>query len=166
MPLATPLHIRPAETADWPRLWPIFHAIVRAGDTYSFAPDTSEAEARRFWMEPPAMPFLALAQDTVVGTYLLKPNQPGLGSHVANAGFMVAPGYSGLGVGRAMGEHALAEARRRGFSAMQFNYVVASNEGAVALWKSLGFAIVGTIPLAFRHATNGPTDVYVMHRFL
>ena len=100
----------------------------------------------------------------VVGMYKLVPNQPGLGSHVANASFMVAPGSSGKGAGRQMGLHCLDEARRRGFRAMQFNFVVSTNARAVALWQSLGFAIVGTLPGAFRHRDLGYVDAYVMYR--
>jgi ribosomal protein S18 acetylase RimI-like enzyme len=102
----------------------------------------------------------------VVGTYLLRPNRPGLGSHVANAAFMVSPSARGLGVGRAMGEHCLAEARRLGYRAMQFNFVVSTNEAAVKLWQRLGFRIAGTLPGAFRHRTRGFVDAYVMFRTL
>lgn len=146
-------------------IWPIFRAVVGAGDTYAYAPDTPEAEARRLWTAPPAVAYLAIG-DGVVGTYSLRPAQPGLGSHIANAGFMVAPAAAGRGVGRAMGEHCLAEARRLGYAAMQFNFVVSSNERAVGLWKSLGFAVVGTVPGAFRHPVHGPVPVYLMHREL
>jgi len=102
----------------------------------------------------------------VAGTYILRPNQPVLGSHVANAAFMVAPNARGLGIGREMGEHCLSEARRLGFRAMQFNFVVSTNEGAIRLWKQLGFEIVGTLPGAFRHPQKGYVDVYVMFRSL
>ncbi len=110
--------------------------------------------------------YVACLDYTVVGTYILKPNQPGLGSHVANAGYMVKPGVHGQGVGRAMCEHSLAEAREAGFRAMQFNMVVSTNEAALALWKKLGFTIVGTLPKVFRHKKLGLVDAYVMHRFL
>ena len=102
----------------------------------------------------------------IIGSYILRKNRPGLGDHVANAGFMVDPSARGLGVGRAMGEHCLNEARRLGFRAMQFNFVVSTNESAVHLWKELGFEIVGTLPGAFRHATKGYVDAYVMFRLL
>jgi ribosomal protein S18 acetylase RimI-like enzyme len=101
-----------------------------------------------------------------VGTYILRPNRPGLGSHVSNASFMVCPSARGLGVGRAMGEHCLEEARRLGYRAMQFNFVVSTNEAAVKLWQRLGFTIVGTLPGAFRHRTLGFVDAYVMFRTL
>src|SRR5262245_33232045 len=118
------LEVRGAEASDWPRIWPIFRAVVATGDTYAYAPDTPEDEARRLWAAAPARPYVAVADGVVVGTYSLRPVQPGLGSHVANAGFMVAPDGIGRGVGRALGEHALAEARRLGYLAMQFNFVV------------------------------------------
>ena len=140
--------------------------MVGTGDTYAYAPCTTEGKARRLWTSAPAAPYVAVSGGEVVGTYSLRPAQPGLGSHVANAGFMVAPGRSGRGVGRALGEHCLAEARRLGYAAMQFNFVVSTNERAVRLWQSLGFAIVGTVPGAFRHPTHGPVPVHIMHRAL
>lgn len=162
----TQLSVRRATNADWPAIWRIFHAVVAVGDTYAYAPDTTESDARRIWTAAPALAYVAVQDASVLGTYCLRPNQTGLGDHVANAGFMVARGVAGRGIGRSMGRHALLEARRMGFRAMQFNYVVSSNERALALWKSLGFAVVGTIPKAFRHAALGPVDVHVMHRFL
>jgi L-amino acid N-acyltransferase YncA len=160
------VEIRNAELADWNAIWEIWHAVVAEGTTYVYAPDTSKEEAFTLWMTPPAVPYVAVEDAQIVGTYLIKPNQPGLGSHVANAGFMVAEGHSGKGIGRAMGLHALEEARQAGFLAMQFNFVVISNTRAVALWQSLGFAIVGTVPQAYRHRTLGLVDIVVMHRFL
>src|SRR5204862_8184534 len=108
----------------------------------------------------------ASRRDRVVGTYILRPNQSGGGSHVANAAFMVAPNARGLGIGRKMGEHCLSEARRLGFRAMQFNFVVSTNEGAIRLWKQLDFEVLGTLPGAFRHPQKGYVDVYVMFRSL
>lgn len=108
----------------------------------------------------------ALSTGAVVGTYLLRANQPGLGSHVANAGYMVHPGCFGQGIGGRMCEHSLEEARQAGFLAMQFNPVVSSNTRAVALWKRHGFAVTGTVPLGYRHRTLGLVDLLIMHRFL
>jgi len=113
-----------------------------------------------------ASPTGQLQDRHVVGSYVLRPNRPGLGAHVSNASFIVARSARGLGVGRAMGEHCLSEARRLGFRAMQFNFVVSTNESAVHLWQQLGFKIVGTLPGAFRHSQKGYVDVYVMFRSL
>ena len=163
---ANTVTIRPATDADADAVWTIFHAVVSAGDTYSFAPDTPRAEALRLWLEVPQAAFVAETEAGIAGTYYLKPNQPGLGDHVCNAGFMVAPSARRRGLGRALGEHALATARALGFRAMVFNFVVSTNTGAIALWESLGFAVAGRVPGAFRHAERGPTDTLVMHRVL
>lgn len=164
--LDSPLKIRRANESDWDAIWPIFHAVVREGDTYSYDPATTKEQGRGLWLTPQGATYVACLGDRVVGTYFLKPNQPGLGSHVANAGYMVEPGEAGRGVGRAMCEHSLEEARRAGFLALQFNFVVSTNERAVALWQKMGFRIVGTLPKAFRHLRLGLVDVYVMHQFL
>ena len=158
------LSIRPARPRDFAGIWAIFRAVVAGGDTYAYAPDTTMAEARRIWMEPPAAPYVAEQAGRIVGTYALRPNQPGLGDHVANCGYMTHPDARGRGVGAAMCEHSLAAARERGYAAMQFNFVVASNEGAVRLWQKHGFDVVGRIPGAFRHRALGPVDVLIMHR--
>jgi ribosomal protein S18 acetylase RimI-like enzyme len=165
--------IRRAAIGDWPRLWPVWHETVAAGETYTYPRDTAEQDARELWLLPePAETWLAEERageaggGSVCGTYLLKPNQPGAGAHVANAGFMVAGAARGRGVGGALAEHCLRRARERGYLAMQFNAVVSTNAGAVALWRALGFATVGTVPAAFRHPVHGLVDLYVMHRFL
>jgi L-amino acid N-acyltransferase YncA len=158
--------IRSATANDRPAIGKIFRSVVQRGDTYAFSPDLDEEDGLRSWFSLGAHVFVAESQGRVVGTFFVKPNQPGLGSHIANAGFMVDPQNQGVGTGRAMGEYALAWAKQQGYQAMQFNFVVATNTGAVALWKSLGFTIVGTIPKAFRHARLGYVDVYVMHREL
>jgi L-amino acid N-acyltransferase YncA len=159
--------IRAVTGADWPQVWPIWHEVVSAGETYTWDPETDEATARALWLlPPPAQGWVAVEDDTVVGTAVLKPNQPGLGAHVANAGFMVASAASGRGVGRRLGEHVLAQARASGYRGMQFNAVVSTNTRAVALWRTLGFTVVGTVPGAFRHARLGYVDLYVMYRDL
>ena len=160
------LVIREIDSAEFPVVWPLFRSVIAAGDAYSYAPDMSLEEARALWSTPPARTFVAERDDRVLGCYLLKPNQPGLGDHVANAGYMVATEARGQGVASAMCEHSLQQARRAGFSAMQFNFVVASNTTAVRLWQRHGFDIVGRVPAAFRHATLGATDIYIMHRLL
>ena len=160
------LKIRKAVASDWEAIWPIFHAVVAGGDTYVYAPETTQEQAFPLWMSAGFSTYVAQEGESVVGTYLLKPNQPGLGSHICNAAFMVKPGQSGRGVGRAMGLHALNEAKAAGYLAMQFNFVVSTNERAVALWKSLGFTIIGTIPAAYRHRHLALVDAYIMHKFL
>ena len=160
------LNIRPATNKDHDAIWDIFHAVVAPGDTYSFDPQMSREDALAYWFGARTQTYVAEQDRQVVGTYILKQNQPAAGAHVANAAFMVAPSARGFGVGRAMAEHCLSEARRFGFRAMQFNFVVSTNESALRLWRSLGFRIVGTLPGAFRHPAKGFVDVYVMFRSL
>lgn len=147
-------------------VWQIIKAVIAGGDTYVFPPDSPRAEMLDYWFERAKCTYVAESDNAVVGTFWIKANQPGLGSHVANAAYMVAPAATGRGVGRQMAEYSLDEARRLGFTAMQFNFVVKSNEGAVSLWKSMGFKIVGEIPDAFMHAAYGPTNAYIMYRSL
>ena len=159
--------IRPATPADGDDIWRIFHAVVATGDTYTFPPDTPRNEALAYFMGPGIRSWVIEdGNGRIAGVYKLVPNHGGRGSHVANASFMVAPAAQGSGAGRAMGEHCLEEARRAGYEAMQFNFVVSTNTAAVELWKKLGFQIVGTLPEAFRHATLGKVDAYVMFRKL
>lgn len=158
--------IRAAREGDFPAMWSIFEAVVARGDSYVFAADTSPDDARDYFLGPAMASWVAEVEGAVVGMYKLIPNRRDRGAHVANASFMVAPWCSGRGVGRQLALHCLREARRAGFVAMQFNFVVSTNTPAVALWRSLGFDIVGTVPGAFRHATRGDVDVYVMYRTL
>lgn len=158
--------IRPAVPVDAAAIWRIFQAVVAPGDTYAFTSATTEKEAVEYFLGPGITSYVADDGGVVVGMYKLIPNRIGRGSHVANASFMVDPAAHGRGIGRALGEHCLAEARRQGYDAMQFNFVVSTNTAGVALWKKLGFEIVGTIPRAFDHATLGKVDALVMHRFL
>jgi L-amino acid N-acyltransferase YncA len=160
------LTIRPARQADADSIWQIFHAVVAVGETYAYDPDMPREEALARWMAPGVDVYVAEDDAGTVGTYVLKANQPGLGAHVANAAFMVDPESQMRGVGRAMGEHCLEQARRRGFRAMQFNLIVSTNDRAVALWRNLGFAIVGRLPGAFNHRRLGYVDAYVMFRSL
>jgi L-amino acid N-acyltransferase YncA len=160
------MKIRPVTPDDADALWSIFHAVVAAGDTYVFAPDTSREDALAYWYGTDVAAFVAVEDGRVLGMYRLVANQRDLGSHVGNASFMVDSSAHGRGIGKTLGEHCIDEARRRGFRALQFNFVVSTNTAAVALWKKLGFAIVGTLPKAFRHASLGYVDAYVMHRRL
>jgi ribosomal protein S18 acetylase RimI-like enzyme len=158
--------IRELRADEFDLVWPIFRAVVSAGDTYSYPPDITFEQARALWLTPPSRVFVALDGEEPIGCYMKRPNQPGLGDHVANAGYMVARHARGRGVAGTMCEDSLARARREGFKAMQFNFVVSTNEIAVALWRKHGFEIVGLIPKAFRHATLGLVDTFVMHRML
>jgi L-amino acid N-acyltransferase YncA len=158
--------LRPATRADDEAIWEIFHAVIATGDSFPFNPQMSREDALAYWFGPGTRPYVAEHDGHIAGSYLFKPNQPGLGDHVANAAFMVSPTARGLGIGRRMGEHCLAEARRAGFRAMQFNFVISTNEPAVRLWRQLGFKVIGTLPGAFRHARFGLVDVYVMFRTL
>ncbi|HZS89073.1 MAG TPA: N-acetyltransferase [Chloroflexota bacterium] len=158
--------IRKAQPADAEAIWHIFHAVVAGGDTYAYDPDISREQALATWMAPGVLAYVAEQDGQVAGTYILKANQPGLGAHVANAAFMVAPEARSRGIGRVMGEHCLAEARRLGFRAIQFNLVVSTNQAAVVLWQKLGFQIVGRLPGAFNHRQLGYVDAYVMYRSL
>ena len=163
----TPVVVRPATDADWTALWPIVEAVVRAGETYAWPRDLPEPAARALWMQTaPGITLVAVDGDQLLGSATIKPNQMGPGSHVANASFMVGPAARGRGVGRLLGQAALDQARSAGFSAMQFNAVVETNTAAVALWRSLGFAVVGTVPEAFDHPTRGLVGLHVMHRRL
>jgi L-amino acid N-acyltransferase YncA len=161
-----PLRIRRATGKDRGAIWRIFHAVVSRGDTYAFDPDISRQQALAYWFGSEMRCYVALSERKIVGTYTLKANQPGLGSHVANAGFMVAPWAQGRGIGRVMGEHCLHEATRLGYRAVQFNFVVSTNTTALRLWKNLGFKIAGRLPGAFRQRHDRFVDVYVMYRKL
>jgi L-amino acid N-acyltransferase YncA len=160
------MSIRLAEPSDFDQIWKIFHAIVKSGDTYAYDPTTTKEQAREIWTGKGVRTYVALVGKRIKGTYILKPNQPGLGSHVANAAFMVDPATKSKGVGTQMGKHAMAEAKSLGCKAMQFNFVISTNERGVALWKRLGFSIIGTSPKAYRHILYGLVDAYVMHRLL
>ncbi|MEU5294779.1 GNAT family N-acetyltransferase [Streptomyces umbrinus] len=158
--------IREAAASDWPRIWPFWHRIVAAAETYAWDPDTSEEDARALWMAPGKRVYVAEdATGAVVGSAYVTPNYGGPASHIANAGFMVDPAHSGRGIGRALADHVLETAKADGYRAMVFNAVVETNP-AVNLWLSLGFTIVGTIPEAYAHPTKGRVGLHVMHRAL
>jgi L-amino acid N-acyltransferase YncA len=159
------LEIRDATANDWPVIWPFLREIVRAGDTYTWRTDVTEAEARDHWFRPaPWRSLVAVDTDgNTVGTAKLGPNQDGPGSHVANASFMVDPTRAGAGIGRALAIHTIKAARAAGYRAMQFNAVVESNTGAVRLWESLGFDILATVPEAFHHPTEGFVGLHIMY---
>ncbi len=158
--------IRPAASADDDAIWRILEPTFRAGETYPIARDVSRADALAYWRTPGHAVFVAEDAGQVAGTYYLRTNNKGGGAHVANCGYIVAPAATGRGVARAMCAHSLAQARERGFAAMQFNFVIASNERAVRLWQACGFSIVGRLPGAFRHPRLGDVDALVMFRDL
>lgn len=162
------MRIREATGADWPAIWPIVEAVVRAGETYTYPRDLDEAFGRTLWMQsPPGLTLVAVDdEDRVLGTAKLGPNQMGPGSNVANASFMVAEAARGRGVGRALGEAVISRAAAEGYRAMQFNAVVEANHAAVALWKALGFEIIGTAPEAFDHPREGLVGLHIMYRRL
>jgi ribosomal protein S18 acetylase RimI-like enzyme len=158
------MKIRPGIDADRDAIWNIFHEVVAAADTYALDSHISREDALAYWFAPGTHTYVAEQPAIgVAGSYILRPNQSGGGSHVANAGFMVSASARGQGIGRAMAEHCLSEARRLGFRAMQFNYVISTNIAAIRLWQDLGFEIVGTLAGAFRHPDKGYVDVYVMY---
>ena len=161
------LTIRPFKSEDWPAVWSILKAVIEGGDAFSFSPSSSEAEIYTAWVQTPQATFIAeSASGTVVGTYYIKPNQPGLGSHVCNCGYAVAQDVRNGGIASKLCDHSQSEAVKLEYKAMQFNLVVATNAGAVRLWQKLGFAIVGTLPEAFRHLRLGYVNAYVMHKHL
>ncbi|MDC7784674.1 GNAT family N-acetyltransferase [Rhodoplanes sp. TEM] len=162
------MHIRPAAAADADALWAILEPVIRAGETYPLPRDMDREDALAYWLSPAHEVFVAVYEDggraAVVGTYYLRANNAGGGAHVANCGYMVAQDAAGRGVAQEMCAHSLARAKARGFRAMQFNFVIASNERAVRLWQHMGFAIVGRLPGVFEHPTKGFVDALVMFR--
>jgi ribosomal protein S18 acetylase RimI-like enzyme len=158
------LTIRPAADADRDAVWRILQPTFREGATYPIPRDVSREEALAYWFAPGNAVFVAEAAGATVGTYYLRANNRGGGAHVANCGYMTAREAFGRGVARAMCAHSLDQARERGFTAMQFNFVIASNTRAVKLWQSCGFRIVGTLPGAFMHPELGTVDAYVMFK--
>lgn len=160
------LHIRLATEADWPAILAIVKPVLAAGETYAIDTNLDDQDVRAYWLMPAHEVFVAEDDGQIVGTYYLMANQRGGGAHVANCGYMTAPEARGKGVAKTMCLHSLDRARERGFKAMQFNHVVSTNEGAVALWTKLGFDIVGTLPQAFRHPVHGYVDSYVMFQKL
>jgi RimJ/RimL family protein N-acetyltransferase len=159
--------IRSYRAEDWPQLWPILRTAISTGDTYAFSPTSTEEEIKKTWVETPLATYVASSESgELIGSYRLQSNQPGLASHVCNCAYVVSPGARINGIAAGMCEHSQAEAVRHGFQAMQFNLVVVTNVDDVRLWKKLGFAIVGTLPKAFRHRQLGFVDAHVMYKKL
>ena len=160
------IKIRKARDADFENIWTIFHHVVKRGDTFAFDPKSNKEDCRTLWMSSCVHTYVAELHNKILGTYILRKNQPGLGGHVANAAYMVHHEACGQGVGEAMGRHSIKQAKKLGFSAIQFNFVVSTNLVAIQLWLKLGFKIVGIVPEAFNHRKLGLVDIYVMHRFV
>jgi ribosomal protein S18 acetylase RimI-like enzyme len=160
------MKVREATPAEFGQIWPIFHEIVAAGETYAYARDTTKEQAFKLWMEAPRLTFVAEEDGRILGTYCIKTNQAGPGDHVCNCGYMVASAARGRGLATAMCEHSQEMAIQLGYKAMQFNFVVSTNEGAVKLWNKLGFATVGRLPTAFNHPSKGYVDALVMYKWL
>ncbi len=164
--MSTDLIVRRAQHEDFPQIWVILEEVIRRGDTFAYAPDTTPEQGFAIWMETPVATYVAEREGVILGSYVLRRNQPGRGSHVANAGYMVNSSHRGGGVGRALCLHSLDEARAWGFHTMQFNLVVSTNTRAVALWESCGFRVLCELPDAFLHAEYGYVPALIMHRFL
>jgi RimJ/RimL family protein N-acetyltransferase len=160
--------IRLYKENDWPDVWQIIEPVFRASETYAFPRNISEDEAHKVWVLAPKETYVAVDQEdgAILGTYYIKPNQPGSGSHICNCGYIVSEIARGQGVATTMCEHSQHEAVAHGFRSMQYNLVVSTNSGAVRLWKKLGFDVVGTIPEAFRHPVHGFVDAFVMYKRL
>lgn len=161
------LEIVKATRADEDAMWAMFQNVVKKGDTYVYSPASSREDFSDIWLRLPVATYVAKEEGNVVGTYVLRHNRPGLGDHVANAGYIVDEAHQGKGIAQAMCKHSLEEAKQLGFKSMQFNFVVSTNERAVRLWQHMGFNIIGTVPEAYRHQKLGKlVDVHIMHRKL
>jgi len=160
------MEIKEASIHDFDLIWPIFHEVAKAGETYAFRTDTSKEEALNIWVKAPRKTYIALDDGEVIGTYYLKTNHAGPGDHVCNCGYMVAASASLKGVATAMCEHSQTMAKELGYKAMQFNFVASTNEGAVRLWHKLGYDTVGKLPNAFNHPAKGFVDALVMYKWL
>ena len=159
--------IREFQPVDWPTLWPILHSVFSRGDTYTYPPDATEDQIHALWIERPEATFVACnGAGEVIGSYYIRPNQQGNAGHVCNCGYVVAEAARGAGVAAQMCAHSQGQAIERGYLAMQFNFVVSTNTGAVRLWQRLGYEIVGTLPRAFRHPQAGLVDAHVMYKWL
>ncbi|MFZ8866956.1 MAG: GNAT family N-acetyltransferase [Paracoccaceae bacterium] len=160
------IKITPATSADEERIWALLQPVFSAGDTYAVDPLIDREAAIAYWMEADKTAFILRIEGQAVGTYYIRPNQPGGGAHICNCGFITAPSARGKGVARRMLDHALIEAKQQGYRAMQFNFVLASNQRALAIWQRNGFATIGRIPQAFLHPKQGYVDALILHRSL
>ena len=161
-----PIQIRPALSSDHDAVWEIIEPVIQAGDTYMYAPDSSRDKMLAIWFDADKYTYIAEMEGKIVGTFFLKANQPDLGSHVVNAGYMVHPDFRGRGIAEQLCRFSLTDAKRLGFKAMQFNCVIATNEVAVRLWQKCGFCIIGTLPKAYQHQKLGLVDAHIMYQWL
>lgn len=155
-----------ATADDYDGVWEIFHQVIKTGDTYVFSPDTPQSDFSKLWFASNMHTYVYEENKKIVGTYVLKPNQIDLGSHIANASYMVHPNMQGKGIGKILCSHSLDLAKSLGFIGMQFNIVVSSNKGAISLWENFGFKIIGTTPKGFNHKSLGYIDSYIMYKVL
>jgi GNAT superfamily N-acetyltransferase len=160
------IKITPATSADEERIWALLQPVFSAGDTYAVDPLIDRDAAIAYWMEADKTAFILRVEGQAVGTYYIRPNQPGAGAHICNCGFITAPSSRGKGIARRMLDHALIEAKQQGYRAMQFNFVLASNQRALAIWQRNEFATIGRIPQAFLHPKQGYVDALILHRSL
>lgn len=164
--LRTIINIRKYSSEDAAEIWDILKPIIREGDSFTFFPEATQEAVLDYWCSNLKNTYTALIEDQIVGTFFIQDNQPGLGSHVANAGYATSQKYSGKGIGKQMGLFSLTEAKKLGYKAMQFNIVVKTNKRAVFLWQDIGFNIIGEIPDAFNHRTLGFVNAYIMYKNL
>jgi len=160
------MQIRQATEEDIEQVWTIFKEVIKTGDTYTFSPNTPKTDIKKYWFADYMTTFVAEQQGEILGTYIIKPNQIGSGSHIANCSYMVHPKEHGKGIGKKMCEHSLSFAKQAGYYGIQFNIVVSTNHGAVHVWKKFGFKIIGTTPKGFRHPELGLVDTYIMFKEL
>ena len=160
------MKIRRLSPAEFDLVWPMFHAIVREGKTFTYDPATTYEQGKAIWFSPERTVYAAQVDGQVVGTFYLRSNQLGLGAHVGNGGFMIAPEHAGKGYGTQMGALAIEEAKKLGYHALQYNFVVEDNEPSLRVWKKLGFEVIGRVPEAFRHSEKGLTGVYILYKKL
>ncbi len=158
---------RADKQADYNKVWDIFKNVISTGDTYVFSPDTPKESLKKHWFADYMDTFVAEDENgEILGTYIIKPNQIDLGSHIANCSYMVNPKLHGRGTGKLLCEHSIAYAREKRFLGIQFNIVVSTNEAAVKLWQKFGFKIIGATPKGFRHPNLGLVDTYIMFKDL
>ena len=161
------MKIRKYRETDWGQVWPMLERVFRAGETYAFSPEISEQEAHTVWIDMPQETYVAIGKNSkMLGTYYIKPNQPALGAHVCNCGYIVSEQARGRGIAAKMCQHSQRIALESGFLAMQFNLVVSTNEAALHLWKKLGFQVIGRLPKAFKSRRFGYVDAFVMYKEL